>query len=387
MARILFVIWKLGGGGAERQVVNLAKGLDRVGHEVAIAAWWPGGSYENEIEGTSIRFEMLRKPRFLGTLGLIRSARALAARFRPHVIHGYLETGNFLAAFMRSPEPASRVVWGVRTSALDLSKYDRDATLLYQINRGLSWCADLVIANSRSAAEHAASQHYPRNRLRVVYNGIDTGYFRHDAKARARMRAQWGVGPGERVIGLAARLDPVKGHETFIAAAQLLVRKRANVRFACVGEGGEVHYQPVLAALNGAGLGDRLAWHGHLDDMPAFYSALDVATSTSRAESFSNAIAEAMACGIPCVVTDVGDSAQIVGTAGIVVPASDPGALAAAWEAALDGPVHRPRTECVERIVELYNVARLVAETEAAILPLDLRLAPPEKRPASGADG
>src|SRR4029079_13179023 len=98
-------------------------------------------------------------------------------------------------------------------------------------------------------------------------------------------------------------------------------------------------------------------------------------TSTSRAESFSNAIAEAMACGIPCVVTDVGDSARIVGTSGLVVPASNPGALAAAWESALDGPAHLPRTECVERIAELYSVARLGGEPEGSILPPQLRLA------------
>ncbi len=377
MARILFLVWKLGGGGAERQLVNVAKGLDRLGHTVVIAAWWPGGSYEPDIRHTGIRLEFLRRRRFTGTFGLIHSARQLAARFRPHVIHGYMDTANFLAAFMRSPEPSCRIVWGVRVSGLDLASYDGTTRLLYQINRVLARRADLVITNSRSGAEHLASQHYPGDRIRVIYNGIDTGRFRFDAGARERMRAGWGVAANERVIGMAARLDPMKGHETFVAAARLLARKRPEVRFVCVGEGFEVHRSQALATLNGAGIGDRLTWHGHLDDMPAFYSALDVATSTSRfGEGFSNAIAEAMACGIPCVVTDVGDSAAVVGTAGIVVPANDPAALAAAWESALDGPALRPRRECVERIEALYSVARLVSETEAAILPPHLRLAP-----------
>jgi glycosyltransferase involved in cell wall biosynthesis len=284
-----------------------------------------------------------------------------------------------LAAFLRSPEPGYRVIWGIRASALEMHRYDYYARAVWQINRLLSRRADLVISNSRSGAEHVAAHDYRHSRIQVIPNGIDTERFRHDAEGAGRLRSEWGVGAGERVIGMAARLDPMKGHDTFVAAARLLRERRPEVKFVCAGEGMEPWRSRVLQDVNAAGLGGHLRWLGHLPDTRAFYSALDVATSSSSfGEGFSNSVGEAMACGTPCVVTDVGDSALIVGDTGEVAPPRDPAALAAAWERALEDPRPRPRADCRARIATQFSVARLVAETEAAILPPELpRLAAP----------
>ncbi len=219
MARVLFVVWKLGDGGAERQLVNLAKGLDQAGHEVVIAVWNAGGAYERELEGSGIRYEVVALPSWPRLPRLIRGLREIAERLRPHVIHGYMESGNFLATLLRSPESGCRIVWGVRASELERTSYDLNGRILYWLNRPLSRLADLVIANSKAGADYVIARNYPHERVAVVHNGIDTGRFRHDPQSGAQLRASWGMSPDERVIGLAARLDPMKDHRNFLAAA------------------------------------------------------------------------------------------------------------------------------------------------------------------------
>jgi len=164
--------------------------------------------------------------------------------------------------------------------------------------------------------------------MTVIPNGIDTEHFKPDPMARKLIRAEWGVADNEILIGLVARLDPMKDHSTFLRAATMLAQERPDVRFVCVGDGAEPYKSEVRRLATELALGDRLIWAGARHDMPAVWNALDLAVSSSSyGEGFSNTIAEAMACGVPCVVTDVGDSALIVGDAGIIVQPSMPAAL------------------------------------------------------------
>ncbi len=160
----------------------------------------------------------------------------------------------------------------------------------------------------------------------------------------------------------------MKDHATFARAARVMADRRDDVRFICVGEGIEPYRSEALRELHVAGLGDRLLWKGFCKDMVAFYNCVDIATSTSLfGEGFSNAIGEAMACGTPCVVTDVGDSARILGATGAVVKAGDPGALATAWEEVLKRTDPEQRSACRRRIVETFGLDSLIRHTESAL--------------------
>ena len=113
---------------------------------------------------------------------------------------------------------------------------------------------------------------------------------------------------------------------------------------------------------------DRLQWHGFVRDMTPFYNALDVSTSSSAfGEGVPNAIAEAMACGVPCAVTDVGDSKLVVGDLGIVVPPADPEALSEAWARLLERRSPELSVACRERILREYSIDALVERTEHAL--------------------
>ncbi len=159
--------------------------------------------------------------------------------------------------------------------------------------------------------------------MRVIPNGFDLDRFRPDAEARHRVRLELGIAPDAPVVGLVARFDQNKGHASFAAAAREVVRTHPEIRFVLVGTGIDPT-NPVVADIPGAHL------LGARPDVARLVAAFDVAVSASSSEGFSNTLGEAMAAGVPCVATDVGDSALIVGDSGRIVPADDPGALAAA---------------------------------------------------------
>jgi glycosyltransferase involved in cell wall biosynthesis len=162
----------------------------------------------------------------------------------------------------------------------------------------------------------------------------------------------------------------MKDHATFIAAARILAQRRPDIRFACFGEGVEPYQAQILSLLQNSGLGDRLHVHKFSHEMPAVYTALDIATSTSAfGEGFSNVTAEAMACGTPSVVTDVGDSRLIVGETGLVVPPNDPEALAQAWEALLARTGPALSAACRQRVLDEFSVDRLTRSTLRALQP------------------
>ena len=369
MARIVFLLRKLEGGGAERQLLNLAQGLAQRGHDVHIVVWVGGGKFEDRLPAEGVEYHIVDRGRAYDVGGLLYRVASLLRRLRPDVLHGYMDTGNFVAAAMRPVLPAALIVWGVRSSGLDLREYDTAGRVLHHVSRPLSRLAGLIIANSSAGRRHALEAGYPSDRIRVIPNGIDTGAFRPCERAAADLRQSLGYAPEHQLIGMAARLDPMKDHETFAVAARIAHARNPAFRFVCVGEGIEPYRSVALAALSSAGLGDVIRWSGFARDMPAFFSSLDIATSTSRfGEGFSNSIAEAMACGTPCVATDVGDAAEILGDTGRLVPPRDPVALAGAWESLLATTDEAERQRCRARVVERFGLQRLVEDTERLLL-------------------
>jgi glycosyltransferase involved in cell wall biosynthesis len=261
------------------------------------------------------------------------------------------------------------VVWGVRSSHRDLSRYDWVVRAVYRAARALAPRAELIICNSRDGAALHAELGYPRSRMTVVPNGIDTERFVPDPLARDRVRAEWGIAPDAPVVGIVGRTVPVKDYETFLRAASLLARRIPEVRFAVAGEAGEPQYAASMRAIAKAlGIADCVLWTGPRRDVHAVYNALDVLALSSLREGFPNVVGEAMACGVPCVVTDAGDAAWIVGDTGAVVDVGDAPAFAAALERLLasrrDPAV---RAWCRARIVREFGLQALVRGTERAL--------------------
>lgn len=368
---VLFLVRSLQIGGAERQLAILATGLREQGVPVTVVAYYEGGALSEELVHAGVSVLSLDKKGRWDVLPFCIRLMRLLRTERPTILHGYLDISNLLALLAKPLSPETRVVWGVRASNADLSHYDWLGRLVSRLEGRLARYADCVIANSWAGKAHAVTRGFPAEKIVVVPNGIDSKKFSFDAVGRQRMRENWGITDGECVIGLCARLHPVKDHPTFLKAARQIVERHSSARFVCVGDGPADFRRGLHELARTLGLDGRLIWAGTQDDMPAVYSAFDVAcSSSSSGEGFPNVIGEAMACERICVVTAVGDSARVVGDTGLVVAPGDPAALAAACLRLIFRPIDTRQllgAAARARIVAEFGVEKLVRRTQEVL--------------------
>ena len=365
--KILFLTGSLQYGGAERQLVLLAVQMHQKGHGVGVAVFYPGGPLEADLVRAGVTVHHLNKRGRWDAAGFLWRLTALIRRERPDILHGYLVVPNLITVGMRLCFPRMKAVWGVRASHVDLTRYDWLSRVTFWTSRVFSRFAHLIVVNSQAGKIHHARLGYPDRRMVVIPNGIDTDRFLPDKSSGEALRNTWGVKPGEKLVGLVGRLDPMKDHPVFMEAAAEVVKTHPTTRFVCVGEGPEPYAGQLKQQAEALGLASRWIWAGAAKEMAVVYNSLDCLASSSYGEGFPNVVAEAMACGVPCVVTDVGDSAWIVGRLGVVVPPKSPQALASGISRVLDQPQHFPREKLRESVVSRFSVEALVLATEQAL--------------------
>lgn len=363
--RIFLLIRSLGAGGAERQLVHLARGLQQRGYSITVGVFYALGPLLPALQASGVRIVNLRKKGRWDVAGFWRRLGVAVREARPDVIYSFLGGANVFGALVRPFCPRARLVWSIRASDLDLAHYDWAHRLAYAVERRLSSAADLIISNSAAGMHFAVSNGFPGSRIDVVPNGIDTFAFRPDASLRRAQRERWGLGSDDIAVGMLARLDPMKGHRDFIEAARQLTARRKDLRFMCIGDGQERDRLKALASK--LQLDTAVLFPGPTEDPAMALNGLDVFCSASVwGEGFSNSIGEAMACGVRCVVTDVGDSALIAGDVGIVVRPSDPHALADGILEQLNAPAW-VGVAGRKRIVQYFSVGRMVDRTCALL--------------------
>lgn len=353
-------------------MISLANGLAARGHDVHVAVFYSGGQLERDLRGPVLHD--LRKGGRWDVPPLLARLARLIRSLRPDAVHGYLGTANLFLALLRPALRRVPLVWGVRASNMDLSRYSALHRLHWRLEAFCSGLATRIIYNAEAGRAYAERCGFSNKRGTVIPNGIDTDRFVLDAEAGQRVRGEWAVGDDELLIGLPARLDPMKDHGTFLRAAALLAKTHGRARFACIGTGPDDAQRQLREALEQLGLGSRMAWFGPRQDMPAVYAALDLCClSSAFGEGFPNVLGEAMACGTPCVATDVGDAGNIIGDLGLVVPPTDSDALAQALRA-MDERLRQEgnalKNACRERIASKFGLERMVAGTEALLLGL-----------------
>lgn len=365
--KIVFLIRSLNRGGAERQVSLLARELLRLGHQVRVAVFYPG-AMDQEMAEAGIEIVRLDKHSRWDIIGFLARAAGYLQQEQPDVVYSFLTVGNLVAAVLKLWRPSLRVVWGVRASALDMDAYDLAIRLSVKLERLLSFIPNGIISNSAAGLSDLAPA--KGQQCALVPNGVDLESFRYDPQARAALRREWGVADQDHLIGLVARVDPMKDHETFLAAAAQMRRRRSGLRFVCVGDATPFDRQRLEKLAAQYGIGD-LIYSPARPDVAAVYSALDLLVlSSAFGEGSPNVIIEAAACGIPAVVTDVGAAAELVGLPDRVVPPRQPAALADAClrlMAQEDFGAATMKDMLRRRVAELYSLDRLAEATQSAL--------------------
>jgi glycosyltransferase involved in cell wall biosynthesis len=264
---------------------------------------------------------------------LIRRVRTL----RPDILQGWMYHGNLAALFAQEVSPGRiPLVWNIRQSIDDIGKEKKFTHLVIRIGALFASRPVRIIYNAGVSRKRHAKLGYPGRKSLVIPNGFDCVRFSPDKTKRIALRFSLGLDNDALLIGLVARFHPVKDHAGFLQAAALLNRRFPEVNFVLAGQGTGPDNAGMTVRIRRLGIDGRVHLLGARNDVPEIMAALDIATTASAwGEAFPNVIGEAMACGIPCVVTDVGDSARVVGETGVVVPPKDPEALAKGWESVL----------------------------------------------------
>lgn len=368
---ITFLIRQLNDGGAQRQLVELVRRLDSTRYRITVITLYDEGRFVEELlQIPFVNYASLAKKSRWDVIGSLYRLLCELRKSKPRILHGYLGLANILCVLFKPFFPDTLIVWGIRASTLDLDRYDWLFRVLYRIERALSRFADLIIVNSDAGYRYALQNGFPAERMVTIPNGFDTERFLPDPVARCRVRQGWGIGSDAKVIGIVGRLDPLKDFPTFLRASALLNSEQKDVYFVCVGDG-EPNYSKSLHALGEQlGLAGKLIWAGARCDMSAVYNAFDVLSLSSITEGFPNVVGEAMACGVPCVVTDVGDVGLLVGDTGFVVPPCDPKALKEGFAKMLSKirkefpPIGQ---QARQRIVDCFSTSALANNTDRVL--------------------
>lgn len=316
-------------GGAERQLVELARGLDKTRFRVIVTTLYAGQPLEKDLQDVpGVELKSLRRRGKYDASALTRLARILR-REKVDVIQPFLTpaTAFGLSAAMIARTPVKIVTerCGVRLNTHfgnNVYRFAEDQMSRY---------ATAAIPNSEAGAQYLKSRGIDRDKIRVIYNGVAPERVTFDVGARESLRRELGISDTSWVVGIVASLTPAKDHASFLKAASIVQEQVPDAKFLMVGDG---PLRPALEQQAAAlGLGESAIFAGHRMDIATYISAMDVAAlSSCDHEGCSNFILEAMGLWRPVVATDVGGNRELVtnGHTGYLVPPSNPAALAEA---------------------------------------------------------
>ena len=370
LMRVVHVISNLGLGGAETMLVRLVRQQAGGTIEHAVISFLAGGVYTQTLRDLGVEVIELEGTRSLRSAALLRPLGAALARARPDLVQGWMYHGNVaasLAAIVGSCR--APVLWGIRQTLERLGDNRPLTRGVILAGSALGFQPRRIVYNSTLAAEQHEAFWYPKAKRVAIYNGVDTRRFRPDAAARVAARVGLGLAPDAEVIGRVARNDPMKDHATLFKAFGLLAARRPRAHLVVVGTGMEAADAELAQLAQLTGAAGRVQFLGPRRDLEELVPGFDVAVSSSRmSEGFQNVLAEAMACGVPAVSTDIGEAATIIGDPARLVPRLDPGALAAAVGAVLDLTAEQRQEmgrQDRERIVARFEIGAAAAQFEA----------------------
>ena len=371
--KLVFLVSDLNYGGAQRQLIALAKAIDKELFEVYVVYYYPDGPLEEDLKDADVILHCITKKGRWDLIGFYWHLARYLRRIKPDILHGYLFVPNLFAISFKLFLPRTKIIWGIRDSNhLDTDDEDCLVFLLSLLEKFVSRFPNLIIANSHAGKKYRLSRGFPADKTIVIPNGIDIERFKPDSLDRIKVREEWGLSTETIAIGIIGRINPKKDHPNFLHAAAILAKQRENVRFFCIGtnETGAAYQQEMYRLSEELELENKLVWTGGRSDIPAVCNALDILVSASAyGEGFGNVIGEAMACNTPCVVTDVGDSAWIVGDLGKVVPVQDSPALAKAIEELIIANGNT-KPNIRHRIVDNFSITQLAVASKEAFLQL-----------------
>ena len=325
----VFIITGLSTGGAEMMLLKLLQHIDRNRFDPMVISLTTVGEIGSHIKALDVPVHVLSmQPGLSGLFKFIQLVQLLR-RLKPDGVQTWMYHADLLGGMAARLVGIRSLVWCIRNSDLSEDKSKRSTLRVAKLCARLSkWMPSHILSCSERAKSIHIDAGYCAEKFTVIPNGFDLSRFVPDVKARVSVRTELGLHPDVSLVGLIARADPQKNHVGFVDAAVKVARALPNVHFLLAGSGIDMGNLRLVRYIAETGVKHRFHLLGRRDDIPRLMAALDLLASSSWGEAFPNVLGEAMACGAPCVVTDVGDSAEIVGDTGRVVAPDDMNGLA-----------------------------------------------------------
>lgn len=359
---VLHIITGLNDGGAEAVLFNLIRSSTVFQHKV-ISLMGPG-KYGPLMEESGFNVLYLGlSPTMPSPLKIIQLSRMVRA-FQPDVVQTWMYHADLLGGLAAWSAGCRAIVWGLHHTTLDKEGTKWVTRKLVRLNSFISsWVPSHIITCSKKGGEVHREIGYPAEKMVTVHNGYNTDAFRPDAESRASIRSEFGATDDQLLLGCVARYNPQKDHQNTIRAFAQVLRILPDSHLLLVGPGLTFENTELTNLLETTKTKNNVTLVGPRKDIPALMNGLDLhVLGSAFGEAFPNVLSEAMSCGTPCVATDVGDSATIIGETGRICPPRDCNALA---EAILDiAPLCRdPKVSesCRARILENFTLDHMVS--------------------------
>lgn len=366
MRSVLHVISGLQVGGAEMALLKLIVSSQGNAYSHRVVALAPDGEMRQRFENAGIPLTVLdfkRAPliQFFRLSALIRNAR-------PDIVQTWMYHADLLGGLAARLAGNRNIIWGIRTTDLKSSGSRATAAVRKVCSMLSGWVPHTIVCVAEAARRTHAAVGYDAARMQVIPNGFDTSSSMPTASQRLALRKECGFPDDAAVVGAVGRFSDEKDQANFVRAAGMLAAQHRQLRFMMVGRDVDSANVTLSGWIADTGHADRFVLLGERADIRACLFSMDVFCLSSRTEGFPNVVGEAMAMAVPCVVTDVGDAALLVGDTGLVVIKEDAVALAAALARLLAfEPAHRLAMgqAAAERIRRLFTVENTRAGFEA----------------------
>ena len=349
---------------------KLATGIDKMEFETLVVSLTKGGAVEGMLLAAGIPLVSLEFRRSFSDLAEVVRLVRLLRGYRPDILQTWLYHADLLGLVAGKLAGVPVIGWNVRCSNMELAQYSLATRLIVRLLARLSRYPSFAVVNSSTGRRfHQERLGYVPKRWCYIPNGFDLVRFRPDQAARAAFRTELGLGDDTVAIGLVARYDPMKDHANFLMAAGALHKRHPGIQFVMAGKGVTRANETLCRLIDEHGLAGCVHCLGERADVARILAGMDIVSLTSAfGEGFPNILGEAMACGIPCVSTDVGDAAEIIGDTGMVVAPRDHQALARAWRQLIEIGTESRRAlglAARRRIEQRYGLSVVVGQYES----------------------
>ncbi|TQV84232.1 glycosyltransferase [Exilibacterium tricleocarpae] len=332
MYKVIHLITGLSTGGAERALCNVLQGGVSKDFDNLVVSLTDEGTVGASIRALGVPVATLGMQRGRPSISSVFKLRNIIYKFQPDLIQGWMYHGNLVSTFAsKMARKQTKVVWNIRHSVYNMKDEKPSTRFIIYLNRLFSTVPDTILYNSQTSRQQHEALGFSKYKGKVLPNGFDLKLFSYSHNTRSRMREGLGIPANSFVVGHVARFHPMKNHMSFLKVTTSLVSRYPGLYVVLCGRDVVIENRE-LSSLIPVSLRNRFRLLGERNDIPGVMSVMDIFCQSSWSEAFPNVLGEAMASSLPCVATDVGDSASIVGDSGIIVPPRDEAALEAGIE-------------------------------------------------------